>query len=161
MTNAGLGCGSHRSFLSLTFAARDFPSFPVVCAGLDVSTSSLFNDRNWIFTVFYDGLGIVKRWRSVYSPREQQPAEILPVDEGRISYILHQCFRQSSLEAFHLSGIMDASSQPIQKPYRVLEIGCGEGHTTLNLLNEILPSHVQVTAVDTDAAIIRTAKARQ
>ena len=88
-------------------------------------------------------------------------------------FLLHQCFRQSSLDAFHMSGIMhyfannksssskkDSADNPDHHQYRILEIGCGAGHTTLDLLDKELPLNVEIVAIDADATMISDAKNR-
>lgn len=76
-------------------------------------------------------------------------------------YLLHHCFRQSSIGALHMSGIIGTSKAAYEdSPFRALEIGCGAGHTTLDLLNKVLSQQAKITAVDTDASMIDATKAR-
>ncbi|CAB9523571.1 biosynthesis O-methyltransferase [Seminavis robusta] len=77
--------------------------------------------------------------------------------------LLHQCFRQSSSDAFSMSGILEASQHHHnndKETFRVLEIGCGAGHTTLDLLLDVLPDHCHITAVDADPKLIASAQTR-
>lgn len=73
--------------------------------------------------------------------------------------LLHQCFRQSSIGALHMSGIIGSSKMAYEdSPLRALEIESGAGHTTL--LNKVLSQQAKITTVDTDASMIDATKAR-
>jgi len=71
--------------------------------------------------------------------------------------VLNNCFRHTSQDAFHKSGILTSAAQ--QKSFRILEIGCGSGFTTMDLASW-LPSHASITAIDTNADMIAEAKNR-
>jgi 2-polyprenyl-3-methyl-5-hydroxy-6-metoxy-1,4-benzoquinol methylase len=69
--------------------------------------------------------------------------------------ILNQCFRHSSAEAFVKSKLVDQSTT-ISKEFRVLEIGCGAGVTTLDL-SQVL-SAAKIVAIDANADLIEIAR---
>ena len=78
--------------------------------------------------------------------------------------LLHKCFRQSTKDAFQMSRILqevDVAAQSREgRPFRVLEIGCGAGHTTINLLMDLFGEGTIITAVDTDSKMIEQAISR-
>ena len=75
--------------------------------------------------------------------------------------VLHFCFRHTSKGAFRRSTIIAraAAADKAGTAYRVLEIGCGAGFTTLDVA-EWLPSRATITAIDTNETMIASARER-
>ena len=73
--------------------------------------------------------------------------------------LLHWCFQDTSVQALHQSGIVERANA--SNDFQILEIGCGAGHTTIDLLAKTLPDSAKITAVDADAGMIEAAKHRR
>ena len=70
--------------------------------------------------------------------------------------VLHSCFRDTSADALRRSGIANAASS--KENYKVLEIGCGAGLTTIDLARQLDKSNIM--AIDTNANMIADAQNR-
>lgn len=75
--------------------------------------------------------------------------------------VLNFCFRHTSKDAFRRSTIIAkaVAADDAGTGYRVLEIGCGAGFTTLDLA-EWLSSRTTITAIDTNESMIASARER-
>lgn len=71
--------------------------------------------------------------------------------------ILNDCFRDTTADAFRQSGIVDAASLQSDN-YRVLEIGCGAGLTSIDLARQL--PRATIVAIDANADLIANAKKR-
>lgn len=69
--------------------------------------------------------------------------------------VLNRCFWPSSLEAFRASGIAQEAAEQHGR-FRILEIGCGAGFTTLSLTRALCKA--EVTAIDTSEDMIASAR---
>jgi len=92
------------------------------------------------------------RWSS-RSSGDDQYIHNAGENKERLS-VLNKCFRQSSAEALRFSGITDVASR---REYKVLEIGCGAGLTTVDLARQ-LGNKARITAIDTNADLIANAE---
>ena len=77
-------------------------------------------------------------------------------ENSKRQFVLQECFRDTSADALCKSGIAKAAS--FADDYRILEIGCGAGLTTVDLARQLEKG--TVTAIDTNPALIADARER-